>query len=198
MRRPRRTTRQFDLVVVGTSLGGLNALRKLLAGLPKHFPTPVAVVQHRHKASNEGLALILQRDAKLRVIEAEDRQPIEPGRVYLAPADYHLMVERGTFTLSVDAAELYSRPSIDVLFESAADAYGEGVIGVVMTGANSDGARGAGQIKKRGGMVVVQDPATAEAPAMPQATVDAVHVDQILPLDEIAPFLLMQCKPGAP
>jgi two-component system chemotaxis response regulator CheB len=198
LRRPRRSAKQFDLVVVGTSLGGLTALRQLLAALPKTFPVPVAVVQHRHKASNEALALILQKGTPMRVTEAEDRQPIEAGRVYLAPADYHLFVEPGTFTLSVDAAELYSRPSIDVLFESAADAYGEGVIGVVMTGANADGARGAREIKKRGGLVVVQDPATAEAPAMPQATIDAVQVDQILPLEGIAPFLLTQCKPTAP
>jgi two-component system, chemotaxis family, protein-glutamate methylesterase/glutaminase len=198
LKRPRRGAKQFDIIVVGTSLGGLNALRKLLSGLPRDFPAPVAVVQHRHKASNEALTGILQRESEMRVTEAEDRQPIEAGRVYLAPADYHLFVERGTFTLSVDAAELYSRPSIDVLFESAADAYGEGVIGVVMTGANADGARGAREIKKRGGVVVVQDPATAEAPAMPQATIDAVQVDQILPLEGIAPFLLTQCQPIAP
>jgi two-component system chemotaxis response regulator CheB len=198
LKRPRRTAKQFDIVVVGTSLGGLSALRKLLSGLPKGFPAAVAVVQHRHRASNEALAVILQKGSEMRVTEAEDRQPIEAGRVYLAPADYHLFVEPGTFTLSVDVAELYSRPSIDVLFESAADAYGEGVIAVVMTGNNADGARGAREIKKRGGLVVVQDPATAEAPAMPKATIDAVQVDQILPLEGIAPFLLTQCKPIAP
>jgi two-component system chemotaxis response regulator CheB len=139
----------------------------------------------------------LRRRTNLKVVDAEDKQWIKPGHVYLAPANYHLLVERGAFSLSVDDAVSYSRPSIDVLFESAADAYGASVAAVVLTGANSDGARGVKAIKKRGGFVVVQDPKTAEAPSMPTAAIAAARVDQILPLERIGPFLLELCrKPG--
>jgi len=165
--------------------------------LPRTFPVPIAVVQHRHRASNEGLPAYLRRDTDLKVVDAEDKQPIESGTVYLAPANYHLLVERGVFSLSVDEAVAYSRPSIDVLFESAADAYGSGVAGVILTGANEDGARGAERIKKRGGFLVAQDPATAEAPQMPRAAIDRAKVDRVLPLDRIAPFLVELCAPSA-
>ena len=180
---------QYEIVVVGTSLGGLKALQTLLAGLPKDFPLPVAIVQHRGKASGDGLAAFLQTASALQVREAEDKEPIVPGMVYLAPADYHLLVESGAFMLSTEAPVAFSRPSVDVLFESAADAYGAGVIGVVLTGANIDGARGAVAIKRRGGLVVVQDPATAEAVAMPEAA-RAAGCDHILPLLDIPPFLV--------
>ena len=187
--------RKFELIVVGTSLGGMNALQTILRSLPGAFPVPLAVVQHRHKASNEGLPAFLRRQTDLKVVDAEDKQPIRKGCVYLAPANYHLLVERGAFSLSVDEAVAYSRPSIDVLFESAADAYGANLLSVVLTGANEDGARGAERIKKRGGFVIVQDPKTAEAPAMPQGTIDRVRVDRILPLDRIAPYLIELCGP---
>ena len=111
------------------------------------------------------------------------------GRVYLAPRDYHLLVERGHFALSTEAPVYFARPSIDVLFESAADAYGEGVVGVVLTGANGDGARGLARIKAAGGLAVVQEPATARAPEMPSAAIEAADVDRVLPLPEIAAFL---------
>jgi len=156
----------------------------------------MAVVQHRHKSSGDGLAALLGRSTELPIVDAEDQQPIEPGVIYLAPADYHLYVERGSFSLSTDSAVSYSRPSIDVLFESAAEAYEGGVIGIVLTGANSDGARGAQKIKKLGGRVIVQDPETAEAPAMPQAAIEATQVDQILRLEQIAPYLVKVCKPA--
>ena len=179
-----------DLVVIGCSLGGMHALEKVLSGLPSDFPLPIAVVQHRHKASNEGLPAYLRKHSKLPVVDVEDKQWIRPGTVYLAPADYHLLVEKGEFNLSVDDAVRFSRPSIDVLFESAADAYRGGVIAVVLTGANEDGARGAETVKRRGGIVIVQNPGEAEAPAMPQATIDNVQVDRILRLDEIAAYLV--------
>jgi two-component system chemotaxis response regulator CheB len=185
--------KKFDLVVIGCSLGGMTALETVLRALPRTFPVPLAVVQHRHRASNESLPAFLRRKTDLKVVDAEDKQPIKKGAAYLAPANYHLLVERGEFHLSVDEAVAYSRPSIDVLFESAADAYGETLAAVVMTGANDDGARGADRIKKRGGFIIAQDPATAEAPAMPQATISRVRVDRVLPLDRIGPFLVELC-----
>lgn len=194
-RKPARRT--VELIVIGCSLGGMHALQSIFSSLTNEFCVPIAVVQHRHKNSNEGLPSYFRRQSKLCVIDVDDKQPIKPGCIYLAPADYHLLVERGEFSLSVDAAVAYSRPSIDVLFESAADAYRENLVGVVLTGANADGARGAQKIKRRGGMVVVQDPATAEAPAMPQATIDAARVDRILPLDRIGPYLVELCRSSA-
>ena len=185
---------RYEIVVVGCSMGGMQALQTIFEAVPQDFPLPIAVVQHRYKTSNEGLPAFLRRHAHLKVVDADDKQWVEPGTVYLAPANYHLLVERGELSLSVDEAVAYSRPSIDVLFESAADAYGSGVIGVVLTGANSDGARGAARIKKRGGFVIAQDPATAESPAMPQAAIEAARVDRILPLDRIGPFLVELCR----
>ncbi|HEU4521032.1 MAG TPA: chemotaxis protein CheB [Thermoanaerobaculia bacterium] len=180
----------LELIVIGCSLGGMQALRALLQAIPADFQTPIAVAQHRHKASNEGLPSYLRRASNLCVVDVEDKLYIKPNCVYMAPADYHLLVERGTFHLSVDTAVAHSRPSIDVLFESAADAYGDRVAAVVLTGANSDGTLGAKRIKARGGLVIAQDPATAEAPAMPQAVIDTIRVDRILPLDKIGPFLV--------
>ena len=114
----------------------------------------------------------------------------------MAPANYHLLVERGLFDLSTEEAVAWSRPSVDVLFDSAAEAYGERVVGVVLTGANDDGARGAARIKDEGGFVVVQDPAGAEAPSMPAAAIAATRVDRVLPLERIGPFLVELCAPA--
>lgn len=187
-----------ELIVIGCSLGGMSALQIILSNLTKSFCVPIAVAQHRHKKSNEGLPAYFRRQTDLKVVDAEDKQWIEPGHVYLAPADYHLLIERngarGELSLSVDEAVRYSRPSIDVLFESAADAYKDRVIAVVLTGANDDGSRGAARIKARGGIVVAQDPEHAEAPAMPRATIQAVQVDRILRLEDIAPFLTEVCQ----
>jgi two-component system chemotaxis response regulator CheB len=184
-----------DLIAIGCSLGGMHALQTILQGLPKEFCLPVIVAQHRHKRSNEGLPAFLRRSTHLDVVDADDKQHIKPGTIYLAPADYHLLVDRGgEINLSVDEAVRYSRPSIDVLFESAADAYAKSLIAVILTGANEDGTRGAARVKKRGGTVVAQDPKTAEAPVMPQSAIDAGVVDQILPLDQIASFLVERCR----
>lgn len=188
----------FDLIVVGTSLGGLHALEVLLAGLPKSFPASMVIVQHRHKDSERTLSALLQQHTPLPLIEPEDKEVILPGHLYLAPADYHLLIEAPDrsasqqlpyFTLSIDAPVEYARPSIDVLFQSAADAYAEKVIGVILTGSNHDGVQGLAQIKARGGLAVVQAPATAESPTMPEAAINAVGVDWILSLVEIAPFV---------
>jgi two-component system chemotaxis response regulator CheB len=185
---------EIELIAIGTSLGGMRALEAVLGALPQSFCVPIVVAQHRHRRSNEQLPAFFRRVTHLEVVDADDKQWIEPGHVYLAPADYHLLVERGELSLSVDEAVRHSRPSIDVLFESAADAYGPSLIGVVLTGANEDGARGARRIKDRGGIVIVQDPSTAEAPAMPQAALAAATVDRILPLEGIAAFLIARCS----
>ena len=189
--------RRYELVVIGCSMGGMHALQIIFSALPKEFPLPIAVVQHRFRTSNEGLPEYLRRHTKLQVVDTIDKEWIKAGTVYLAPANYHLLVERGELSLSVDEAVAYSRPSIDVLFESAAVAYGSGVIAVVLTGANADGARGASRVKSRGGFVIVQDPATAESPAMPRAAIESARVDRILPLDRIGSLLVELCRSSA-
>lgn len=190
--------RDFRLIVIGCSLGGMNALVEVIGELPESFPVPIAVVQHRYRTSNEGLPSYFRRHAKLNVVDADDKQWIKAGNVYLAPANYHLLVEDGEFSLSVDEAVAYSRPSIDVLFESAAEAYRDALIAVVLTGANSDGARGVERIKRYGGLVIVQDPETAEAREMPTAAIASTAVDRILPLDRIGPFLVELCGRPTP
>jgi two-component system chemotaxis response regulator CheB len=178
------------LVVIGTSLGGMRALQEVLGGLAFDFPLPVAVVQHRGPDTTPSqMAPLLQLHCALPVAEAEDKQPFRGGHIYLAPSDYHLLVDAGKFALSTDARVQHARPSIDVLFESAADAYRETVLAVVLTGASADGAQGALRVKRRGGTVVAQDPSTAEAPTMPAAAIAAGAVDRVLPLEEIAPYL---------
>ncbi|MFN2515786.1 MAG: chemotaxis protein CheB [Pyrinomonadaceae bacterium] len=179
----------FEIVVLGTSTGGLKALQILLAGLPEEFPLPVAIVQHRGKDSESGLCDFLRQSSSLPVTEPEDKEPVLPGHVYLAPRDYHLLIENRSFALSTDWPVSYARPSIDVLFESAADEYEERAIGVILTGANQDGSRGLGKIKARGGVTLVQDPAFAACPEMPQAAIAQTEVDWVLPLEEIAPRL---------
>src|SRR5205085_4773963 len=172
-------------------------LQVILAALPEDFPIPIAVVQHRFRRSAEGLPQFLRKNSKLKVVDVDDKQWIKPGTVYMAPADYHLLVEKGEFNLSIDEKVAYSRPSVDVLFESAAQAYGDKLVGVILTGANDDGARGAAAIKRSGGFVIVQDPLTAEAPSMPQAAIAKARVDRVLPLDRIGPFLTeLCCGPG--
>lgn len=185
---------RFEVTVVGTSLGGLHALEVILKGLPRSLPIAVAIAQHRHKDSDGELVNALQQYSLLPVVEAEDKQAIAPGRVYLAPANYHLLVEPGYFALSTEAPVSYARPSIDVLFESAADAYGERVVGVILTGANHDGAQGLTKIKAYGGLTIVQAPNSAFSRTMPDAAIAAVPTAKILPLPEIAPFLVNICS----
>jgi two-component system, chemotaxis family, protein-glutamate methylesterase/glutaminase len=184
------------LIVIGASWGGLDALRRLLRNLPDELDVPIAIAQHRAAGSlDRGLETILQRETARRVREVEDKEPIERSHVYLAPPDYHLLVERGSFALSVDERVQYARPSIDVLFESAADAYGESVIGVILTGANEDGAAGVRRIVDRGGVAIVQDPETAARRTMPDAALAAAAAT-VLPLEEIAPHIASVCFAG--
>jgi two-component system, chemotaxis family, protein-glutamate methylesterase/glutaminase len=181
------------LVVVGVSLGGLQALEILVSGLSADFSAPIAIVQHRRSNTGDLLAQILRQHSRLWIGEPQDKDLIEAGRIYLAPSDYHLLIDGGAFALTTEAPVSYARPSIDVLFESAADAYGAQTVGVVLTGANQDGARGAARIKERGGTLIVQTPTTAECAVMPQAAIDATQADHIVPLPQIAPLLMRLC-----
>lgn len=180
----------YQAVVIGVSAGGLKALSTLVPYLPADFPLPVLVVQHVLGGSDSFLSEYLNGLSAVRVKEAEDKEQLERGTVYLAPPDYHMLVEEdGTISLSVDPKVNYSRPSIDVLFESAAFALGPGCIGIVLTGANRDGARGLAKIKNYGGLAIVQSPVTAEFPAMPSAALQEVQADYTLPLEQIGQLL---------
>jgi two-component system, chemotaxis family, protein-glutamate methylesterase/glutaminase len=181
------------IVVVGASRGGTEALAIFLAGLPEALPVPVVVVQHRVKTAEDLLAMYFRHQCTLPVCEPEDKDPLRPGHVYIAPADYHLLIDGDQVALSIDAPVHYGRPSIDPLFESAAHAYGPRTVGIILTGSNKDGARGAAAIKAKGGTVVVQDPATAESPVMPAAAIELAAVDEILHLVEIAPYVVGLC-----
>ena len=178
-----------EIIVVGTSWGGLSALHQLIAGLPRDFAIPVVAVQHRHRQSGQMLTSLLQDRTSLGVCEVEDKAPIRAGNVYIAPPDYHLLIDRGFFSLSTDEPVHYSRPSIDVTFFSAADTYGDRSVGVVLTGANADGSRGLKRIADRGGLAFVQSPDTAESATMPSAAIRAVPSARVLTIQEIAAAL---------
>jgi two-component system chemotaxis response regulator CheB len=185
------------IVVVGTSLGGLVALSALLRALPGDFPFPVAIVQHRGKTEDDALERLLAAQSALHVFEPEDKDPLAPGQVYLAPADYHLLIEPHSVALSTAGPQSYARPSIDLLFESAADSHGAGVIGVVLTGSNHDGAKGCQRIKACGGSLFVQDPATAQSSVMPAAALAATQADAVLALPELCQRLIATCRQRA-
>jgi two-component system chemotaxis response regulator CheB len=177
---------------MGASWGGLQALETVLSGLPRDFRTPIVIAQHRAADSGSGaLSRMLSVRSGLDVCEAGDKDGIEEGHVYLAPPDYHLLVEAGGFALSTEDTVQYSRPSIDVLFDSAADTFSDELVAVVLTGANADGAYGVERVKRRGGVVIVQDPATAEKREMPDAAIATGAVDHVLPLEAI-PSKLME------
>ncbi|HYX36376.1 MAG TPA: chemotaxis protein CheB [Oligoflexus sp.] len=180
-------------VVMGSSAGGMNALRKILRLLPADFALPILIVQHFPSDTPMLLPALLRSDCLLPVKEATDKSPIEAGHVYLAPPGYHLLVEEDhTLALSEDELVNWSRPSIDVLFESASLAFRTELIGIVLTGANHDGAHGLRMIKERGGLALVQDPDTAEARTMPQAAIDATPVDHVATLETIGMLLARQ------
>jgi two-component system chemotaxis response regulator CheB len=180
----------MEIVVVGTSTGGLKALQTLLSGLPADFSLPIVIVQHRGKDSDSGLSKYLSECSSLPVIEPEDKEPLLDGHVYLAPRDYHLMIENRNFALSTVAPVRFARPSIDVLFESAADAFPTRAIGVILTGANSDGAHGLAAIKSRGGLTIVEEPSSAACRELPDAAIAQAMPDWILPLNQIGPHLV--------
>lgn len=181
---------QYEAVVIGVSAGGLKALRLLLGALPADFPAPVIIVQHRMATVDNYLVTYLDSCSPLKVREAEDKEPITAGRVYIAPADYHLLVEKDrTFSLSLDELVSFSRPSIDVLFETAADVYRQGLIGIILTGANADGSMGIQKIKAMGGVTIAQHPDSAEVKIMPLAAIATKAVDFILTLPDMPSFI---------
>jgi len=179
----------FEIIVVGASSGGLKALQLLLADLPAEFRLPIIIVQHRGKDSDPGLCEFLARSSKLPLSEPNDKDSILEGHVYLAPRDYHLLITDRSFALSTDEPVAFARPSIDLLFESTADEFGERAIGVILTGGNSDGARGLAKIKSRGGLAIVEDPEEAAVREMPLAAIKTNKVDWVVPIERIAPLL---------
>jgi two-component system chemotaxis response regulator CheB len=180
-----------EAVVMGASAGALEALSSILPGLPADYPLPIMIVVHVPPDKKSLLAELFDARCRVSVREAEDKEAIVAGTVYFAPPDYHLLVEsEKILSLSAEEPVLFSRPSIDVLFESAADAYGEGLVGVILTGANSDGAEGLSAISEAGGRAIVQTPEAAYAGAMPRAAIEACREARILSLDEIAAYLL--------
>ena len=186
-----------SLVVIGASWGGLNAMSKLFSAMPGDFAVPIVVVQHRSRHADNLLASLLQDVTPLRVVDVEDKEPLDPRSVYIAPANYHLLVETGYLSLTTDPLVRFSRPSIDVTFISAGDAYRSGTVGVVLTGANDDGARGLRHIVDRGGKAIIQEPKTAESVAMPSAALKMVPEAEVLPLSDIPPRLVsLTSKPG--
>lgn len=184
----------YKLLVIGGSAGSLEVLLPLIESLKGSFCTPIIVVLHRKTDSENLLSDLIMRRSRMRTKEAEDKEPIEENTIYVAPADYHLLVEKD-FSLSLDHSEKinYSRPSIDVTFETAAEACGKRVIGILLSGANEDGAEGIQEIRRRGGVTVVQDPSTAVVPFMPEKAITTGHVDYILSIEEMADLLNKVC-----
>ena len=177
------------LVTIGVSLGGLEALRVLFGALPADFPAAIIIVQHRIMEESWEPTMLLGNAGSVSVGFPLDKEFIQAGHVYIAPPNYHLLVEDDHFAYSLDAPENYARPSIDVLFESAADARGAGVTGIVLTGMGRDGARGLAAIRRRGGQAIVQSPGEATAAEMPLAALAAVPDAQQLTLKEMAEWL---------
>ncbi|UUR07880.1 chemotaxis protein CheB [Sphingomonas glaciei] len=177
-------------VVIGASAGAVQALSDILPRLPADYSLPIMVVVHVPTAPS-GLTTLFAAKCAMAVVEPDDKEMIAPGSIYFAPPGYHLLVEPGgSIALSADEPVLYSRPSIDVLFESAADSFGPGLLGIVLTGANEDGARGAAAIEQRGGRVLVEDPATAYAATMPAAALARCSAARALSLDALSDYLI--------
>lgn len=185
----------YEAVVIGVSAGGLAALTRVLGVLPANYPLPVVVVQHRSRDERFLLEEVLQSKCAIRIRQVEEKEVMKPGTVYFAPPDYHLLIEENqAFSLSYDAPVNYSRPSIDVLFETAAQVFGPRLAGIILTGANADGSHGMKMIRKHGGITIAQDPATAEYDEMPEAAIKSGYVQKIMDLDAIGQFLLALAK----
>jgi two-component system, chemotaxis family, protein-glutamate methylesterase/glutaminase len=181
----------YQAIVMGTSAGGLSALSAIFESLPVDYPIPIVVVQHRSTDERTLLEEILSHKCKISIKQADEKENIEPGKVYFAPAGYHLLIEKTkTFSLSSDRQVNYSRPSIDVLFETAAAVYKDKLLAIILTGANQDGAAGMRMIKEFGGVTIAQDPVTAQYPVMPKAAIDTGCIGQILGLNEIKNLLM--------
>jgi len=184
------SAKRYKAIVIGSSAGGLNALKTLIGGLKLPFKLPVIIVQHISPDAENYLIHILNDLKMLTVKEADEKEKPVKGMAYVAPPNYHLLVEADhTFTLTVDERVNYARPSIDVLFETAAEAFRDTLIGIILTGANNDGSKGLKKIRELGGLTIVEDPETAEVNSMPRAALLSTPVDHVLSLEEIAPFL---------
>jgi two-component system chemotaxis response regulator CheB len=181
---------KYKAVVIGSSAGGLFALGAILEKLPANYPLAVIVVQHRSRDANVLFEEMLQQKCKIKVKQADEKEKIAPGTVYIAPPNYHLLVELNeTFSLSAGETVKYSRPSIDILFETAAEAFGSNLIGIIMTGSNSDGANGLQAISRFGGITIAQDPEEAQYAAMPLAAIEIGAAKKVMKLHDIAGFL---------
>lgn len=190
-------THNIEVIVIGGSAGALEALGRILPALPRDFGMPLVTVLHQPPTKPSLMAKVLATKCALQVKEPDDKEPLAPGMLYVAAPNYHLLIEKQrSFALSVDDFVLFSRPSIDVLFESAADAYGPGVAGLLLSGANEDGARGLRSIREAGGIAIVQSPATASVPTMPEAGLSLAKPDHVLPLMQIGAFLAQLGDPA--
>ncbi|HPE44132.1 MAG TPA: chemotaxis protein CheB [Bacteroidales bacterium] len=180
----------YDAIVIGSSAGGLHALKNLIKGLKPGFRIPLIIVQHLSPHSENYLAHFLDQLGILKVKEADEREKIKQGFAYIAPPNFHLLIEADqTFSLTVEEKVNYARPAIDVLFETAASVYRERLIGIILTGANHDGANGVKVIKAYGGFTMAQNPATAESDIMPKAAIATGKIDKILDINKISDFL---------
>ncbi len=181
----------YEAIVIGVSSGGMNALKFIFSALPARFSLPIIIVQHINARSDNEWIKLLNEKSNLTIKEADEKEKIASENIYIAPANYHLMIESDkTFSLTIDEYVNFARPSIDVLFESAAEAYKSKLIGIVLTGSNNDGAKGIKRIKELRGLAIVQDPETAESPTMPASAIAAIQPDYILSLEKIVELLL--------
>ena len=182
---------RYEAIVIGVSSGGMNAMKVMFSLLPKDFNTPVIIVQHIGAHSDNLWVRLLNEKSNLPIKEADEKEKIENGKVYIAPPNYHLLIEKDrTFSLTVDKHVNYSRPSIDVLFESAAEVYAGKLIGVILTGSNNDGTNGIKRVKECGGLTIIQDPDTAESAFMPKSAIAAIKPDYVLSLEGITELLI--------
>jgi two-component system chemotaxis response regulator CheB len=182
---------QYEAIVIGVSSGGMNALKIIFTALPADFSIPIIIVQHVGAHSDSQWINLLNEKSDLNLKEADEKEKIEKGKAYFAPPNYHLMIEKDkTFSLTIEERVNYARPSIDVLFESAAEAYKKKLIGIVLTGSNHDGTKGIKRIKECGGLAIIQDPKTADSAYMPKSAIAAIEPDYILPLEDIVQLLI--------
>lgn len=181
----------YNAIVIGVSAGGMNALKLMFSLLPKSFVTPIIIVQHISAHSDSEWIRLLKEKSNIKIKEADEKEKIENATVYIAPPNYHLLIEKDkTFSLTIDERVNFARPSIDVLFESAADAYKNELIGIVLSGSNQDGTKGMMRIKEHNGLTIVQNPDTAEYSAMPSSVISKIQVNHILALEDIIKLLI--------
>ena len=189
-------TQAIDVIVIGASAGALDALSNVLSPLPADFPVPILIVVHLPADKKSVMASVLQPKCKIKVIEAEDKESLQAGTAYIAPPDYHLLAEEDkSISLSIEEPVLFSRPSIDVLFETAAESFGPSVIGIILTGANNDGAKGLRKIHDAGGKTIVQNPSQAYVGTMPECALHECPKAESMSLSEISSYLQKACSP---